>query len=77
MLPLNIIEEVAHPLSLTFRLFGNIFGEELVIAFLLFLAPFLVPSLILGLSLLLGAIQAIVFTILSASYIGNAAGKGH
>ncbi|MDR1159614.1 MAG: F0F1 ATP synthase subunit A [Syntrophomonadaceae bacterium] len=77
MLPLNIIEEVAHPLSLTFRLFGNIFGEEMVIAFLLFLAPFLVPSLIMGLSLLLGAIQAIVFTILSASYIGNAAGKGH
>ncbi|MDR1617150.1 MAG: F0F1 ATP synthase subunit A [Syntrophomonadaceae bacterium] len=77
MLPLNIIEEVAHPLSLTFRLFGNIFGEEMVIAFLLFLAPFLIPSLIMGLSLLLGAIQAIVFTILSASYIGNAASKGH
>ena len=77
MLPLNLIEEVAHPLSLTFRLFGNIFGEEMVIAFLLFMAPFLVPSIIMGLSLLLGAIQAIVFTILSASYIGAAAGKGH
>lgn len=77
MLPLNLIEEIAHPLSLTFRLFGNIFGEEMVIAFLLFLAPFVIPGLIMGLSLLLGAIQAIVFTILSASYIGAAAGKGH
>ena len=77
MLPLNLVEEVAHPLSLTFRLFGNIFGEEMVLAFLLFLAPFVVPGLIMGLSLLLGAIQAIVFTILSASYIGAAAGKGH
>jgi len=77
MLPLNLVEEIAHPLSLTFRLFGNIFGEEMVIAFLLFLAPFLVPGLLMGLSLLLGAIQAIVFTILSASYIGAAAGKGH
>ncbi|WP_054693581.1 F0F1 ATP synthase subunit A [Syntrophomonas palmitatica] len=77
MLPLNLVEEVAHPLSLTFRLFGNIFGEETVLGFLLFLAPFLVPSAIMGLSILLGAIQAIVFTILSASYIGAAAGAGH
>ena len=77
MLPLNLIEEVAHPLSLTVRLFGNIFGEEIVIAFLLFLAPFIIPSAIMGLSLLLGAIQAIVFTILSASYIAAATGEGH
>lgn len=77
MLPLNLVEEVAHPLSLTVRLFGNIFGEEMVIAFLLFLAPFVVPAAIMGLSLLLGAIQAIVFTILSASYIATATGEGH
>lgn len=77
MLPLNLVEEVAHPLSLTVRLFGNIFGEEMVIAFLLFMAPFVIPSAIMGLSLLLGAIQAIVFTILSASYIAAAAGEGH
>lgn len=77
MLPLNLVEEVAHPLSLTVRLFGNIFGEEMVLAFLLFLAPFLVPTAIMGLSMLLGAIQAVVFTLLSASYIGAAAGKGH
>lgn len=77
MLPLNLVEEVAHPLSLTVRLFGNIFGEEMVIAFLLFMAPFVVPSAIMGLSLLLGAIQAIVFTILSASYIAASTGEGH
>ncbi|HWP98363.1 MAG TPA: F0F1 ATP synthase subunit A [Syntrophomonadaceae bacterium] len=77
MLPLNLVEELAHPLSLTVRLFGNIFGEEMVIGFLLFMAPFVVPSLVMGLSLLLGAIQAIVFTILSSSYIAAAAGHGH
>ena len=77
MLPLNLVEEVAHPLSLTVRLFGNIFGEEMVIAYLLFMAPFVVPAAIMGLSLLLGAIQAIVFTILSASYIAAATGEGH
>ena len=64
-------------MSLTVRLFGNIFGEEMVLAFLLFLAPFIVPTAIMGLSLLLGAIQAVVFTLLSASYISAAAGKGH
>lgn len=77
MLPLNLVEELAHPMSLTVRLFGNIFGEEMVLAFLLFLAPFIVPTAIMGLSLLLGAIQAVVFTLLSASYISAAASKGH
>ncbi|MEA4925151.1 MAG: F0F1 ATP synthase subunit A [Syntrophomonadaceae bacterium] len=76
-LPLNLIEEIAHPLSLTVRLFGNIFGEEMIIAYLLFLAPFLVPTALMGLSVLLGAIQAIVFTLLSASYIAASAGGGH
>lgn len=77
MLPLNIIEELAHPLSLTVRLFGNIFGEEMILAYMLFMVPFVVPAALMGLSLLLGAIQAIVFTILSASYIAAATGEGH
>lgn len=76
-LPLNLLEEIAHPLSLTVRLFGNIFGEEMIIAYLLFLAPFLVPSALMCLSLLLGAIQAIVFTLLSASYIAASTSEGH
>lgn len=77
MLPLNLLEEVTHPLSLTVRLFGNIFGEEMVIAYMLFMVPFLIPMALMGLSVLLGAIQAIVFTILSASYIAAATGEGH
>lgn len=72
MLPLNLIEEVTRPLSLTVRLFGNIFGEEMVIAFMLFMVPFFIPMALMGLSVLLGAIQAVVFTILSASYIASA-----
>lgn len=77
MLPLNLVEEIAHPLSLTIRLFGNVFGKEIVIAFLIFLAPFFIPMAIMALSLLLSTIQAIVFTILSASYIAAATGEGH
>lgn len=77
MLPLNLLEEITHPLSLTVRLFGNIFGEEMIIAYMLFMVPFLIPSALMALSVLLGAIQAIVFTILSASYIASATGEGH
>ncbi|QGU00725.1 ATP synthase F0 sector subunit a [Candidatus Syntrophocurvum alkaliphilum] len=77
MLPLNIVEEVVRPVSLTIRLFGNIFGKEVVLGFLLFLAPFIVPATFLALAILLSVIQAIVFTILSASYIAGAAGEGH
>ena len=76
-LPLNLLEEIAHPLSLTVRLFGNIFGEEMIIAYLLFMAPFLVPTALMGLSVMLGAIQAVVFTLLSASYIAAATSAGH
>lgn len=77
MLPLNLVEEVARPLSLTLRLFGNIFGEEMIIGFLMMMAPFLIPMPLMALGLLTGAIQAIVFTILASSYIGAAAGEGH
>ncbi len=77
MLPLNLIEEVARPLSLTLRLFGNVFGEEMIIAFLLMMAPFLIPMPLMALGMLTGAIQAIVFTILASSYIGAATGEGH
>ena len=77
MLPMNLLEEITHPLSLTLRLFGNVFGEEMVVAFITFLVPFFIPSLIMALGVLLGAIQALVFTILSASYIAAATGEGH
>ena len=77
MLPLNLLEEITHPLSLTVRLFGNIFGEEMVYAFMLYMVPFLIPMALMGLSLLLGGIQAIVFTLLSANYIAASTGHGH
>jgi F-type H+-transporting ATPase subunit a len=49
----------------------------MIIAYMMFLVPFLIPSALMALSVLLGAIQAIVFTILSASYIAAATGEGH
>ncbi|MGE5675706.1 MAG: F0F1 ATP synthase subunit A [Mycobacterium leprae] len=69
--PLSILEEFIHPFSLSLRLFGNIFGEETLLAVVVFLAPYFAPVPIMGLSLLFGAIQALVFTTLTAIYIGQ------
>lgn len=79
--PLSILEEFVRPFSLSLRLFGNIFGEETLLAVIIMLAPMVAPIPIMGLSLMFGAIQAIVFTTLSAIYIGgvleHAAHHGH
>lgn len=75
-LPLNILEELTKPLSLSLRLFGNIFGEEMVAAILAGLAPLFLPLPAMFLSVLFGLIQAFVFTLLSAIYISSAT-EGH
>lgn len=76
LLPLNVLEEFTKPLSLSLRLFGNIYGEEMVIAGLFSLMPFFLPVPIQILSLLFGFIQALVFTLLASIYISTAA-SGH
>ena len=77
MLPLNIVEQFVRPLSLSLRLFGNIFGEEMVIAVLLGLVPYFAPIPVMILSLLFGFIQAIVFTLLSSIYFHEAIEESH
>lgn len=72
MLPLTIVEEFVKPLSLSLRLFGNIFGEELVMAVLFSLVPLFIPLPMMVLGTLFGFIQAFVFTLLAAIYIGTA-----
>lgn len=77
MLPLNVLEEFIKPFSLSLRLFGNIFAEETLLAVLAFLVPLIIPIPIMALSLLLGGVQAVVFTTLAAIYIGNAVSGHH
>ena len=76
--PLNVIEELAKPLSLSVRLFGNIFGKETIIVILsgLVALPLFYPIPILALSLLIGAIQAYIFMLLAVFYISMAL-EGH
>lgn len=77
LLPLNIIEEFVRPLSLSLRLYGNIFGEEMVVASLFALIPLFLPLPMMLLGILFGLIQAFVFTMLAALYIGTAAAEHH
>ena len=75
--PLFLLEEIVHPVSLSLRLFGNIFGEEAVTEQLAEVIPVVAPLAMNVLSLLMGAIQALVFTLLSSIYISMAASEGH
>ncbi|MDD2400950.1 MAG: F0F1 ATP synthase subunit A [Clostridia bacterium] len=72
LLPLNILEELVKPLSLSLRLYGNIFGEEMVVAGLFALLPLFLPLPMQLLGLLFGFIQALVFTMLASIYISTA-----
>lgn len=69
--PLRFLEEFIRPFSLSLRLFGNIWAEEVLLLIVATLAPYIAPVPIMGLSLLFGAIQAVVFTTLTAIYIGG------
>ena len=75
MLPLLVLDEFIKPTSLALRLFGNIYGEETVIEQLYEIFPVGVPAVMMALSLLFCAIQAIVFTSLVSVYLEEATEK--
>ncbi|MDA8337505.1 MAG: F0F1 ATP synthase subunit A [Peptococcaceae bacterium] len=84
-MPLTIVEEVAKPITLAFRLFGNIYAGDLLILVLLGLlggwvhvfGGFIASVVWLAFSIFVGAIQAFIFTVLSIAYIGSAVGDHH
>ena len=65
MLPLNILEELAKPVTMALRLFGNILAGEILLKVLYKLVPFLVPNVWVGFSLVIGFLQAFIFTMLT------------
>merc|ERR1711979_14736 len=71
MVPFKIIEDFTKPLSLSFRLFGNILADELVVGVLVSLLPLFVPVPLILLGLFTSAIQALVFATLAGAYIGE------
>ena len=77
MLPIEIISHFSRIMSLSLRLFGNIFGEELVIAILFGIIPFLVPLPMMFLGLITGGLQAFIFMLLSIIYLQGATAVEH
>ena len=76
LLPINVLEDFTKPLSLSFRLFGNILADELVVAVLVSLVPLVIPIPLIFLGLFTSAIQALIFATLAGAYIGEAL-EGH
>jgi F-type H+-transporting ATPase subunit a len=72
MLPIEIISHVSRVLSLSIRLFGNIFGEELVVLVLASLIPFVVPVPMMLFGVFGSILQAFVFIMLTMIYLGGA-----
>lgn len=72
LLPLNVLGELTRTFSLMIRLFGNVMSHEFVVAIVLVLAGLFVPIPFMLLGILIGLVQAYIFTILATVYIGAA-----
>ncbi len=77
MLPIEIIGHLARPISLSLRLFGNMYGHEVVLLIFFFLAPLLAPLPMMFMGVLVAIIQAYVFTLLSMIYFASALEEAH
>jgi F-type H+-transporting ATPase subunit a len=74
--PLHILTELSRPLSLSLRLFGNIFAGGVLVHTMLGIAPF-ITFVFLGLELFVGAVQALIFTMLTLVFLTIAVTPHH
>ena len=74
---IELIGHIARPLSLTLRLFGNMYGHEIVLMIFLMLVPFLLPVPMMLMGVLVAFIQTFVFTLLAMIYIAGALEEAH
>jgi F-type H+-transporting ATPase subunit a len=72
MIPIEIISHFVRPLSLAFRLMGNMFGDHMVLGIFLGIFPLLLPLPVMVLGLIVVTVQTLVFTLLSIVYISLA-----
>jgi F-type H+-transporting ATPase subunit a len=76
MTPIHLISELSRLISLSMRLFGNVFAGEVLLATMLALTGLLVPVLFLGMEMVFGLVQALVFALLTMTYITLAMAHG-
>jgi F-type H+-transporting ATPase subunit a len=72
MFPVELISHFARPISLSIRLFGNIFADHMVLAIILGLAPLIVPLPVMALGLVVAIVQTLIFVVLSIVYFALA-----
>jgi F-type H+-transporting ATPase subunit a len=75
--PIEIISHFSRPLSLSIRLFGNIFGEDMVIIIIASLVPFIAPIPIMALAVITSLLQAYIFVMLTIIYLAGAMASEH
>jgi F-type H+-transporting ATPase subunit a len=72
MIPIEIISHFSRPVSLSIRLFGNIFAEEVLIVIMASIIPFFLPLPFMAIAIFTAVIQAFVFVLLACIYIAGA-----
>ncbi len=77
LFPIEIISHMARPFSLSVRLFGNIFAEEMIITSLNGIFPFLIALPVMMLALFASTVQAFIFIVLTMVYVGGAVEQSH
>ena len=77
MLPIEIISHFARPLSLTIRLYANMFAGEKVTMTFLTLTYFVLPAVFMGLHVFVAFLQAFIFMLLTLIYVSGAVAHEH
>ena len=72
MVPIELISHFSRPVSLSIRLFSNIFAEEVLIVVIASIIPYVLPLPFMALSIFTGFLQAFVFVLLSCIYLAGA-----
>lgn len=74
---IELIGHLVRPVTLSVRLFGNMIAKHMILIILGILAPILVPTVILGLGVLVSVIQAYVFILLTSLYLAGSVEEAH
>ena len=78
LLPFKILDYLIKPLSLSLRLFGNIFGAFILMEFIYLIVPVILPGVVgLWFDLADGILQGVIFTYLTITYIGEVIEGAH
>jgi F-type H+-transporting ATPase subunit a len=77
MFPIEIVSHLARPLSLTIRLYANMFAGEQVTLVFLGMTYFAVPAIFMGLHVFVSVLQAYIFMLLTMFYVGSSVSHGH